>query len=161
MPMSWKFLGLILLLSAAAKARGDENYRFCIDFQQQNSSLVYQLPRSVLAQQPKWTMGDDLPVPLSRLCQIALDKSNDPASPDAGGWKVEHIQFWRIKGPDSFGDYPRFQATPEIPPNLQDRWFCMFQLSKYGNHTGDWWKNSKYAVVMLDGTYVPLSPRKP
>jgi hypothetical protein len=153
--MSWKSLGLIVLLSAA-KANGDENYPFCIDFQQ-GSSLVYQLPRSVIANQPKWNAGENLPIPLSKLCQIALDKTNDPHSSDASEWRIEHVRLWRVKGPQYPGNNPRFEATTDIPPDLQDHWFCVFQLSSYKDYTGDWWNNSKYAVVMLDGTYVPLS----
>jgi hypothetical protein len=157
MALAWRILGLVVMMALASKARGEENYPFCIDFQQ-GSSLVYQLPRSALARQPKWNAGDGLPVPLSKLCRIALDKTNDPQSSDTSGWRVEHVQFWRVKGPQYPGNNPRFQATADIPSDLQDRWFVVFQLSDYKNHTGDWWKNSKYAVVMLDGTYVPLSP---
>ncbi len=151
-----KVLGLVVLLSVATLARGADEYPFCIDFTQ-GSSLVYQLPRAVIAAQPKWAMGDPLPVPLTKLCQTALDGSKDPKSPAPGGWRVEHVQFWRFKGPQHLGANPRFQATADVPEDLQDRWFCVVEMSHFGDRTGEWWRNIKYAVVLLDGTYVPLS----
>jgi hypothetical protein len=45
-----------------------------------------------------------------------------------------------------------------MPEDIQDRWFCLVEMSNFKDYTGEWWKNIKYAVVMLDGTYVPLSP---
>ena len=148
---------LLLLVVAAVTARAGDLFPFCIDFN--GGPLVYQLPRPVIAQQPKWSMGEKLPVPLSKLCQIARDGAIDPKSPDAAGWKVEHVQFWRMRNPDNSYGLAEYDVSGKVPADLDDRWYCVVELSHYGDYTGDWYKNLKYGVVMLDGTYVP--PTKP
>lgn len=97
-------------------------------------------------------MGQPLPIPIEKLAQIALEKTIPANSSDAKFWKVEHIYFFRMDT-HSRGLSPHFQATADTPPDLQDRWFCEFQLSCYKNYS----ENSKYAIVLLDGTYVPLT----
>lgn len=117
---------------------------------------VYQITRAQAAAQPRWSMGQPMPIPLEKLAQIALDKTVEPNSPDATYWKVEHIYFWRMDD-HKRGSNPHFQATADMPGDLQDRWFCEFQLSCYKDYSGGWWKNTRYAVVLLDGTFVPAT----
>jgi len=112
--------------------------------------LVYQIPRKDCVKQPEWILTKELPVPLTSLCANVLRETIPSDSPDAGQWRVEHVAFWPFRDPN--------RGRP-VPEDLRNRWCCLISLSCYKDYTGEWWKRTKRAVVLLDGTVIKPTPR--
>ncbi len=148
--MKYTFFAIIsaLLLKCSCVANAEEMVDLYTASVATNDSVlwVFQIPRSECTNQPKWNPAtQEPPIPIQRLCELAISNVTAPDNIDATKWKVEDIHLQHFPATWSGGE--------QYPADLVDRWFLVLNLTAYGDYkASDWWNRYRYAVVLLDGT---------